>query len=244
MLKNIRRRSKYNRQHQGAFNSMKPGLEAEVEKLKKDQNLLKLEILNLRQQQENSHTQLTNVRERIRCAEMKQYQMILFLTRMCRKPMFVEQLIHKIKRKRELDGTDMVKRHRLLGPQCPISFPKAMGTTPNVDYRDQGHEQCLTLQSDLTGLLSESVTNTSSMAMEDELCSPVQGLRAYGSRTSGHDASSAYHVVSEKLMGENSVVGEEELDVNDSNIYLELEDLISKPADWMGSASGLVGQTS
>lgn len=224
---------------------MKPGLEAEVEKLKKDQNLLKLEILNLRQQQENSHTQLTNVQERIRSAEMKQYQMIVFLTRMCRKPMFVEQLIHKIKRKRELDGTDMVKRHRLLGAQCPISFPKAIETPPNVDYRDQVHGQCPTLQSDLTGLLPESVTNTSIMAMEDELCSSAQqGLRAYGFRTSGHDVSSAYHVVSEKLMGENSVVGEEELDVNDSNIYLELEDLISKPTEWIGSASGLVGQTS
>ena len=48
----------------------------------------------------------------------------------------------------------------------------------------------------------------------------------------------------EKLMRENSIV-DEELDVNDSNIYLELEDLITKPTDWsVGSASGLVEQTS
>ncbi|CAL0325527.1 unnamed protein product [Lupinus luteus] len=245
LLKNIRRRSKYNKQHQGAFNSMKPGLEAEVEKLKKDQNIMKLEIMKLRQQQENSHMQLTNVQEQIRCAEMKQYQMIIFLTRMCRKPMNVDHLIHKIKRKRELDGNDIVKRLRLLGAQCPINCPKAMETnTLNADYRDQGHEQFTTLQSDLTGLLSESVNNNSSMGMEDELCRSVQGLRDYGSRTNGKDVSSAYHVVSEKLMRENSVVDEEQLDVNDSNIYLELEDLISKPSDWVGSASGLVGQTS
>ncbi|OIV99751.1 hypothetical protein TanjilG_26089 [Lupinus angustifolius] len=242
LLKNIRRRSKYNKQHEGTFNSMKPGLEAEVEKLKKDQNIMKLEILKLRQQQENSHMQLTNVQEQIRCAEMKQYQMIYFLTRMCRKPMNVDQLIQKIKRKRELDGNDIVKRLRLLGGQCP----KTMETnTLNADYRDQGHEQFTTLQSDLTGLLSESVNNNSCMGMEDELCRSVQGLRGYGSRTNnGKDVSSAYHVVSEKLMRENSVVDEEQLDVNDSNIYLELEDLITKPSDWVGSASGLVGQTS
>ncbi|KAE9609899.1 hypothetical protein Lal_00006131 [Lupinus albus] len=246
LLKNIRRRSKYNKQHQGAFNSMKPGLEAEVEKLKKDQNIMKLEILKLRQQQENSHMQLTNAQEQIRCAEMKQYQMIFFLTKMCRKPMLVDQLIHKIKRKRELDGNDIVKRLRLMGAQCPINCPKAMETnnTLNVDYRDQGHEQFTTLQSDLTGLLSEGVNNNS-MGMEDELCRSVQGLRGYGSRTNGNDVSSAYHVVSEKLMRENSVIDEEQLeDVNDSNIYLELEDLISKPSDWVGLASGLVGQTS
>ena len=249
MLKNIRRRSKYNNLHQGAFNSMKPGLEAEVEKLKKDQNILKLEILKLRQQQESSHVQLTSVQERIRCAEMKQYQMIFFLTRMARKPMFVEQLIHKMKRKRELDGTDMLKRRRLLGAQCPVSFPKAVEATPNVDYRRQCHEQFATLQSELNGLMSET-GNTSRMEhptpspLEDELCSTVQGLRTYGSSRAG-GVSSAYHVMSEKLLGENSVA-DEELDVNDSNIYLELEDLISRPADWVGSASasGLVGQTS
>ncbi|CAL0306975.1 unnamed protein product [Lupinus luteus] len=217
LLKNIRRRSKYNKQHQGALSSMKPGLEAEVENLKKDQNIMKLEILKLRQQQENSHMQLTNVQERIQTAEVKHNQMIVFLIRMCRKPFFVDQLLHTIKRKRELDGNDMVKKHRLLEPQCPLNFPTS---AHNVSYRDQGDEQFTTLQSDIIGLLSENVN------------------------TNRQDVSSAYDVVSEKLMRENSVVDEEQLDVNDSNIYLELEDLISKPGEWIGSESGLVGQTS
>ncbi|KAK7265385.1 hypothetical protein RJT34_33004 [Clitoria ternatea] len=249
LLKNIRRRSKYNKLHHGSFNSMKPGLEAEVEKLRKDQNMLKVEILKLRQQQESSHVQLSNVQERIRCAELKQYQMIFFLARMAKRPAFVEQLIQKIKRKRELDGSDMVKRPRLLGTPCHVTFPKTMDTTPSVDFRHQSHKQFAALQSELNGLLSETV-NSSRMEpstpslMEDELCSSsVQGLRAHVSRANTQDASSAYHVVSEKLMGENHVA-DEELDVNDSNIYLELEDLITKPSDWVGSASGLVGQTS
>ncbi|OIW18724.1 hypothetical protein TanjilG_13476 [Lupinus angustifolius] len=244
LLKNIRRRSKYNKQHHGTLSSMKPGLEAEVEKLKKDQNIMKLEILKLRQQQENSHMQLTNVQERIHTAEVKHNQMIVFLIRMCRKPFFVDQLLHTVKRKRELDGNDMVKKHRLLETQCPMNFLNAMETSSHdVCYRDQGHEHFTTLQSDIIGLLSESV-NINNMGMDDELCSHVQGLRAYGCRTNGQDVSSDYHVVSEKLMRENSVVDEEQLDVNDSNIYLELEDLISKPAEWVGSESGLVGQTS
>ncbi|TKY54471.1 Heat stress transcription factor A-2 [Spatholobus suberectus] len=250
LLKNIRRRSKYNKLHPGpgAFNLMKPGLEAEVEKLKKDQSILKVEILKLRQQQENSHVQLTNVQERIRSAEMKQYQMMFFLTRKARRPVFVEQLIQKIRRKRELDGNDVAKRPRLMGTPCHVTtLPKTMETTPNVDYRHQGHKQFPTMQSELNGFLSETV-NTSGMEyptpspLEDELCSSVQGLRAHGcSRASEQDASSAYHVMSEKLMRESSLV-DEELDVNDSNIYLELEDLITKPTDWVGSASGLVGQ--
>ncbi|KAG4959178.1 hypothetical protein JHK82_035882 [Glycine max] len=252
LLKNIRRRCKYNKLHQGAFNMMKPCVDSEVEKLKKDQNILKVEILKLRQQQENSHVQLTNVQERIRCAEVKQYQMMYFLTRMARRPAFVEQLVHKIRRKREIDGNEMVKRPRLMGTPCHVPFPKTMETTPDFDHRhQQGHKQFATLQSELNGLLSETV-NTGRMEhptpspLEDELCSSLQGLRAHGiSRASAQDASSsAYHVMSEKLMRENSIV-DEELDVNDSNIYLELEDLITKPTDWsVGSASGLVEQTS
>ncbi|ESW26630.1 hypothetical protein PHAVU_003G135200 [Phaseolus vulgaris] len=250
LLKNIRRRSKYTRLHQGAFTMVKPGVEAEMEKLKKDQNILKVEILKLRQQQENSHVQLTNVQERVRCAEMKQYQMMFFLTRMARRPAFVEQLIQKIRRKREVDGNDMVKRPRLMGNPCSVPFPKTMGTTPNVDYRHQTHKQFPSMQSELEGFLSETVNiskleHPTPSPLEDELCNSVQGLRAHGcSSANAPDASSAYHVMSEKLMRENSLV-DEELDVNDSNIYLELEDLITKPTDWsLGSTFGLVEQTS
>ncbi|CAL5199232.1 unnamed protein product [Lathyrus oleraceus] len=239
LLKTIRRRSKYNKLHQGGFNLMTPGVESEVEKLKKDQNMLKLEILKLRQQQENSNIQLTNVNERVRRAEMKQYQMIYFLTKMARKPVFMDQLIQKMKRKKEVDGgIDMVKRPRLLGTQ---------GTS--VDYRPQGREQFDTLQTELNGLFTENV-NIGRMeppvsdALENGFVSSLHEMRACGdSRQSAQDVSSAYHVMSEKLLSENSVV-DEEMDVNDSNIYLELEDLISKPTDWGGSASGLVGQTS
>ncbi|KAL4346215.1 hypothetical protein HN51_064380 [Arachis hypogaea] len=239
LLKNIRRRSKYNKLHQGAFiDPAKPCLEAEVEKLKEDQNILKLEILKLRQQQESSHIHISSVQDRIQNVQTKQYQMIYFLTRMARKPTFMEQLLQKIKRKRELDGTDMLKRRRLLEP------------TPSVDYRcQQGHHQLSTLQSELNGILSENVMNTSNKIeqtvpspLEGELCNKVQGLRSYGFSRGG-DVPSAYHAMTENLLGENNGGADEELDVNDSNIYLELEDLITKPTDWVGSASagGLVG---
>jgi len=56
-------------------------------------------------------------------------------------------------------------------------------------------------------------------------------------------ASSAYHAMSEQLMLENFVV-DEELKLNYSNIYLELEDLITKPTNrFLGFAFGLVEQT-
>lgn len=231
------------------MNPMKPGLEDEVEKLKKDQNIMKVEILKLRQQQETTQFQLVNVQERVRSAELKQCQMMYFLTKMARRPTLVQQLIQKVKRKRELGSGEISKRPRLLGTQCPVNFPNPMDSTcPDVDYR-QSNKDLASLQSELNGLLSETVSDNSGMQPAtapsplrgDGLCSPV--LRTDALRASGTDVSSAACcMMSEKLMEENSVV-DEGLDVNDSNIYLELEDLISKPTDWIGSASGLVGQT-
>ncbi|XP_027338353.1 heat stress transcription factor A-9-like [Abrus precatorius] len=195
LLKHIRRRSKCNK----AFDSMKLGLEDEVEQLKKDQKMLKVEILKLTQKHKDSQVQLASVEERVRCAELKQFQMLVFLTRMTKRPAFVEQLMHKVKQKGELDGAGMVKRPKL--------------DTTDVDYGHQGCEQLNTLQSEQNGPL------------ENVSCSSVHELRPIG-----YDVSYAYDVMSDKLMGESSGVGEE-VDVKGSNIYFELEDLISKPAD-------------
>ncbi|KAK4257797.1 hypothetical protein QN277_007335 [Acacia crassicarpa] len=210
LLKNIRRRSKYNNKLQqgGALASMKPGLEAEVEGLKKDQNIMKVEILKLRQQQETTQVQLVSVQERVRSAELKQCRMMYFLSKMARRPTLVQQLIQKVKRKRELGGDEISKRPRLLGTHCPLNSPKAIDTSADVDYRQ--------------GLRTNNNASRASAANDV--------------------SSAACCMMSEKLMEENSVV-EEGLDVNDSNIYLELEDLIGKPTDCVGSASGLVGQT-
>ncbi|XP_054822452.1 heat stress transcription factor A-2-like [Prosopis cineraria] len=178
LLKNIRRRSKFNKlQQRGALTSMKPGLEAEVERLRKDQNMLKVEMLKLRQQQETSQVQLVNVKERVRSAELKQCQMMHFLTKMARRPTLVQQLIEKVKRKRELSGGEIGKRPRLLRTHSPLNFPKAMDTIADVDHR-QGYKDLASLQSDLNGLLSETVDDSRTQpsapfSLKDEPCSPI-----------------------------------------------------------------------
>ncbi|KAJ7955909.1 Heat shock transcription factor [Quillaja saponaria] len=249
LLKNIKRRNKYSRLQQGAitfFNSAKPGLEGDLERLKKDQNMLKGEILKLRQQHEDSQAQLTNVEDCIRSTECKQRQMLFFLTRIAKSPMLLQQLIQKIKRKRELDGCETGKRRRLLATHFPGSVGMAIDTTPSVVCRQQVHEFA-TLQSEITGFLPEAIDTSQILThslspMNDELCSPIPSLRDNICGTTASNVSSDYHVMSEKLMGNNSAVNEE-LGANDTNFYLELENLISKPGDWDGCASGLVGQT-
>lgn len=167
LLKSIKRRRKSNTTNNNKliqaraaplFNYPieKPGLEGEVERLKKEQNMLRVEILKLTQQHEGHQVQLTNVEERVRCKELKQFHMLVFLTGiMAKRPAFVEQLIHKVKGKgKELDEVDTVKRHRLLGTQkCPF----------DCNDRHQGYEQLATLQSKLIEVLLSDTVNSNSM---------------------------------------------------------------------------------
>ncbi|KAK7303970.1 hypothetical protein RJT34_14921 [Clitoria ternatea] len=227
LLRNITSRRRSNKCNKHLEAAMKNTvLKGEVEQLKKDQSMLDLEILKLTLKHEESQVQLTNVEEQVKCAELKQFQMLVFLTRMARRPSFVEQLIHMVKQEGELDGACMLKR-------CKLDTTSESG----FDCRHQGDELLAKLQSEQTGLLSETVS-TSSSTLKDDSCSSIQGLRSIG-----YDVSCTYDDVSKQLMGESSVVGEE-VNMIDSNIYLELEDLISKSANWVGSTSGLMGQKS
>lgn len=244
LLKNIKRRSRYNKQQQGltACGDMgKGGVEAEIETLRQDQNTLEVEISNLRQQQEDSHNELSAVEERIQSAECKQQQMMLFLIKTVRNPTFIHQLIHRRMQRNELDGVEISKRRRLRSSPDPESLDEAIDITQSPGYRKQFQQQQLPMQSILTENLAEPVLF--SALMDDDTCSCIQDKKAKEMLgTTTPDMSSVYHVMSENLLGDCSVI-DEEFTVNDSNFYHELEDLIAKPREWGGCISSLVEQT-
>ncbi|XVF48987.1 hypothetical protein PTKIN_Ptkin03bG0232300 [Pterospermum kingtungense] len=242
LLKNIKRRSRYNKKEQGEVNicGNNIGLEAEIEILKKDQSDLQLEVLKLSQQQEESNHQLSVVQERVRFAECRQQQMCNFFVRMAKYPSFVQQLIQKMnqkkkKKKKELDDGEIRKKRKLLETQVARSLPEAMVT----DHQDR-------LKSTQYDQFSKFLymEKEFSVSMEDGLSRSLQDQK----NSSTAEMGSVYHVMSENLGGERSgvenVTNEELSSVNDSNIYHELEDFINwKPCSWSGYASELVEQT-
>ncbi|KAL4332315.1 hypothetical protein GQ457_07G039890 [Hibiscus cannabinus] len=228
LLKNIKRRSRYNRQQQGVFcannSTSKIGLEAELEILKKDQSVLQLEVLELRQQQEESDHQLTAVHDRIRFAENKQQQMCNFFAKIAKYPHFLQRLSQKRKQqKKELidEGEfSFSKKRKLLETQVTNNSPMAN----RVCQEEPDEFSKLSPADDSDGLY----------------CSPRVQKR--------EEMSNVYDVMSENLLGESSGVenaaNEDLSSVNDSKIYHELEDLINwKQCSWGGFASELVEQT-
>ncbi|XWS72193.1 hypothetical protein CRYUN_Cryun02cG0019300 [Craigia yunnanensis] len=242
LLKNIKRRSRYNKQQQVgvicANNSTSNiGLEAELEILKKDHRVLQLEVLILRQQQEESNHQLSVVEERVRFAECRQQQMCNFFVKMAKYPNFIQQLIEKRKQqKKELDEGEFSKKRKLLETQVTKSLPEAKGTGQSAKCRNQVDQE------GSESMQSEEFSKFLPDCMEDGLCCSLQDQKS-----SAPETCSVYHVMSENLLEESAgveIVTNEELSVNDSNIYLELEDLINwKPCSRSGFASELVEQT-
>ncbi|KAF9680448.1 hypothetical protein SADUNF_Sadunf06G0122200 [Salix dunnii] len=252
LLKNIKRRSRYNKQQSGTVtgvnDSTKPGLEAELEILKDDQDVLRLEILKIRQQQLESQTQLSAVEERIQAAECKQLQMFIFCTKASRSPGFVQQLIQKRKQQGKLDGIEFCKKRRLLQTHLPENFPAAVDINQSFSCRNLAREQQATMQTELTEILTEDV-ETCQMSkvfpapLSDEFCYPILQDRNANIMCETN-TQAAYNLMSERLLDDGSLIEDlvdEEVDVNDSKLYLELEDLIGMPRTWGGFATELVG---
>ncbi|RZR95783.1 hypothetical protein BHM03_00024649 [Ensete ventricosum] len=102
LLKNISRRKSthpHNQQQQPQTQSSievgKFGLEEEIERLKRDKNVLMQELVRLRQQQQATDQQLNTLGQRLQGMEQRQQQMMSFLAKAMQSPGFLAQLVQQ-----------------------------------------------------------------------------------------------------------------------------------------------------
>ncbi|KAA3468272.1 heat stress transcription factor A-6b-like [Gossypium australe] len=105
-------------------------LEAEIGILKKNQSELKMEIVKLKQKNDESNDKLSVFEDRIRFVERRQQQMLNFLVKLVKIPIFFQQMMKKKQvEKKELDeGEFSRKKRRLLETQVTKSLLELMGT--------------------------------------------------------------------------------------------------------------------
>ncbi|CAI9100614.1 OLC1v1037746C1 [Oldenlandia corymbosa var. corymbosa] len=248
LLKNIKRR-KQNTQmlhHHGAgqpwLDGSKYGSESEIQKLRNDQNMLRMELLRMKQQQLNTEKYLATIKERLRTTETKQNYMALFLAKAFKNPTFVQYLVEKLQLKKSLAGGGApAKRRRLAGPDQSCDNRKvdtAANGMPAVDVKSrtpQHQEELTTIDPEVRTLFSP----------ENESDSPVQDQPGTSSsNTAAAETGSENFILWEKLM-EDDMIYEDgpETSKSQAEIVLELEDLISKPTNWATHFKGLVDQT-
>ncbi|GLT41642.1 hypothetical protein SLA2020_156890 [Shorea laevis] len=86
------------------------GLEEEVERLKRDKNVLMQELVRLRQQQQTTDHQLQAVGQRVQVMEQRQQQMMSFLAKAMQSPGFLSQLVQQNESSRRITRENKKRR--------------------------------------------------------------------------------------------------------------------------------------
>ncbi|KAE8667007.1 Heat stress transcription factor A-6b [Hibiscus syriacus] len=91
------------------------GLDGDVDRLKRGKQVLMMELVKLRQQQQTTRAYIQAMEERLQGTEKKQQQMMSFLARAMRNPAFIQQLMQQKDKRKELEEVMSKKRRRLVG---------------------------------------------------------------------------------------------------------------------------------
>ena len=86
------------------------GLEGEIQQLQRDKNVLMVELVKLRQQQQSTEKEIISMGQRLQTTEQRQQQMMTFLAKAMQSPSFLSQLMQQSENKQFGDGR---KKRRL-----------------------------------------------------------------------------------------------------------------------------------
>eukprot|EP01018_Ginkgo_biloba_P015232 Gb_00558 [translate_table: standard] len=149
LLKNIHRRkpTHSHSQHQQTQAFIEVGkyeLEEEIQRLKRDKNVLMMELVRLRQQQQGTELQMQTLEERLQVMEHRQQQMMSFLAKAVQKPGFVAQLVQQSENNKFLEAANKKRR---LPKQEDCSEVGDTGLTDNqiVKYQPASGDECGTI---------------------------------------------------------------------------------------------------
>ncbi|EEF45233.1 heat stress transcription factor A-6b isoform X2 [Ricinus communis] len=166
LLKNIRRRK--TPQPQNSQQSLDPcvelgrfGLDGEIDRLRRDKQILMMELVKLRQQQQNTKASLQLMEHRLKRTESKQQQMMSFLARAMQNPNFVQQLVQQKDKRKILEDVITKKRRRPIG-----QVPSNDQVDEEIDQGRLGVEPFVKIEPEEFGNLSEfEVSDLDTLAM-------------------------------------------------------------------------------
>lgn len=142
------------------------GLEEEVERLKRDKNVLMQELVRLRQEQQATDHQLHTVGQRVQLMEQRQQQMMSFLAKAMQSPGFVAHLVQQQNEsKRRIAG---VGKKRRLPKQEEEAQTTSISDRQIVKYQPLMNEAAKAM---LREILKINVPSPSSNILDSGSCS-------------------------------------------------------------------------
>lgn len=236
LLKTIKRRRNVNpsTQQQGGpcIELGQYGLEGEMERLRRDRNVLTSEIVKLRQQQQLSREQLVAMEARIQFTERKQQKMMAFLA----KALVNRSFVHNLAQQNEqgaLRGIGIGRKRRLTASTSGENLQEDI-VSAAVEATQVVQEGLAALESDIATLFSAALQNESisdTQEPEGELDPNLVPLTAEPIVANASDLNWA------ELLNEDLIGGSEDEEGN-----LPVEDLVPNPPDWGEDLEDLIDQ--
>lgn len=142
------------------------GKEEELERLRRDRDVLMAEIVKLKQQQHSSMERLMVIEERIRGSERKQQQMTGFVAKAFSNPMFVQQYMDKYARKDDQNRVEIGQKRRRLTMSPSIESLQSVGDQSEMELLFSAALDDESSSSGVKDLLSEGVLTTGDNVLE------------------------------------------------------------------------------
>ncbi|KAL9231179.1 hypothetical protein vseg_006436 [Gypsophila vaccaria] len=201
LLKNInRRKSGQGQQNQQPTRAQNPvgacvevgkfGLEEEVERLKRDKNVLMQELVRLRQQQQTTDSQLQTMVQRLQGMEQRQQQMMSFLAKAVQSPGFLAQFVQQ-QSESNRRISEASKKRRLKQDGASERENASLPDGQIVKYEPLGR-QLRNLETNFSGILDKIFIGNSASAGVTESDTPTNRISGVALKDAPTTSGTAY----------------------------------------------------
>lgn len=180
-------------QQKPCVHQMKPTIESELKNLQKDRISLRQEIFKMKQKQENTEKHLEIIQERLLRMEFKHQQLLVFMSKAFRNPVFL-QLLQRMVPKQETGSVEMRKKRKL---------EQMLNRMDAKDELDHVQEVWNMMESEMYTVFSS----------DESVISPLEDLKSSektGFNSPDEDYNAESFLLWEKLMEDILVCGDNE----------------------------------
>ncbi|KAL2924887.1 Heat shock factor protein HSF30 [Bienertia sinuspersici] len=200
------------------------GIDGEMERLKRDRNVLMTELVKLRQQQQFSRDQIRSMEARLQSTEKKQQQMMTFLAKALTNPAFVQNLMHQKEQSKMFQGIEVGRKRRLTASPSTESLQEEV-----LSAAVEATEGLATVESEIETLFSAALDDESSSDIKEPILEPEPVPS-----TSIADLGTVGEINWDDLLNEDLIAEGEGLAGEDAEADVLVEDLVPEPTNWEG----------